>query len=403
MPKGRSDRYRWVILFAAFVAGMTGPIALFAMPPLLPALTAFLGISLSDAGFATMTSFGIGISVMAIPFAIFSPRLGWKYAGVTCLGTMVSGAIITAGFPSIQGIFIGRFIAGLGYGMAFTWPVSAFSVWFRKDEMGLATGIWSITLPLSGVLIFVLAPVMIASYSWFSVLWFAVLFAAASLVLWAVLAKEPADDGMRYGRYFFEEHEACLSHDCLKSAFLDPGVWLVAVAWFAVNYYMLGITSLAPAYFTTVLGFNLFEASVLAIVPVSMIIWASPLTGWMSDRFCTRRAFILASMAGGLLLCPVIFILGRSLLFWVLFFVVLGVVWGMMPAMVFASPREIVGPEHAGPASGILNLVVGLSALSAPLITESLVPVIGWQGALVSTALPSVAGVVGIIKAKNLG
>jgi MFS family permease len=99
----------------------------------------------------------------------------------------------------------------------------------------------------------------------------------------------------------------------------------------------------------------------------------------------------------------VIFILGRSLLFWVLFFVVLGVVWGMMPAMVFASPREIVGPEHAGPASGILNLVVGLSALSAPLITESLVPVIGWQGALVSTALPSVAGVVGIIKAKNLG
>ena len=100
MPKGRSDRYRWVILFAAFVAGMTGPIALFAMTPLLPALTVFLGISLSDAGFATMTSFGIGISVMAIPFAIFSPRLGWKYAGVACLGTMVSGAIIMAGFPS---------------------------------------------------------------------------------------------------------------------------------------------------------------------------------------------------------------------------------------------------------------------------------------------------------------
>jgi hypothetical protein len=74
----------------------------------------------------------------------------------------------------------------------------------------------------------------------------------------------------------------------------------------------------------------------------------------------------------------------------------------MSPATVFASPREIVGPEHAGPASGILNLMVGLAALSAPLITESLVPVIGWQCALVSTALPSVAGVIAMVNVRNL-
>jgi MFS family permease len=179
-------------------------------------------------------------------------------------------------------------------------------------------------------------------------------------------------------------------------------MWLVAVAWFAANYYLLGVTSLAPAYFTTILGFDLFTASVLAIVPVSMIIWASPVIGMLSDRFRTRRTFILASMAAGLLLCPAMFFLGPGLLPWALFFVVLGIVWGMTPAMAFASPREIVGPEHAGPASGILNLVVGLSALSAPLITENLVPVIGWQGALVSTALPSVAGVIAMVKAKRL-
>jgi len=398
-----SYRYRWAILFAAFVAGMAGPIALFVMPPLFSALTSLPGVSLSDAGFAAMTSFGIGISVMAIPFAILSPRLGWKSAGIACLGTIMLGAIITAGFPTIWGIFIGRFIAGLGYGMAFTWPVSALSVWFRKDEMGLATGIWSMTLPLSGLLIFVLAPVLIALSGWISVLWFSALFAAVSLVLWSVLARQPAaDDGMRYGGYFAEEREACLSHDCIRSAFLDPDMWLVAVAWFAANYYLLGVTSLAPAYFTTIFGFDLFTASVLAIVPVSMIIWASPVIGMLSDRFRTRRTFILASMAAGLLLCPAMFFLGPGLLPWALFFVVLGIVWGMTPAMAFASPREIVGPEHAGPASGILNLVVGLSALSAPLITENLVPVIGWQGALVSTALPSVAGVIAMVKAKRL-
>ena len=70
--------------------------------------------------------------------------------------------------------------------------------------------------------------------------------------------------------------------------------------------------------------------------------------------------------------------------------------------MVFASPREIVGPEHAGPASGVLNLMVGLAALSAPFVTGSLVPVIGWEAALASTALPSAAGVVGMLAVKRL-
>src|SRR5208337_1341372 len=113
-----SYRYRWAILFAAFVAGMAGPIALFAMPPLFPSLTAFLGVSLSGIGFAAMTSFGIGISVMAIPFAILSPRLGWKTAGIACLGTISMGALIATVFPTFWGIFLGRFIAGLGFGMA---------------------------------------------------------------------------------------------------------------------------------------------------------------------------------------------------------------------------------------------------------------------------------------------
>ena len=164
---------------------MAGPIALFAMPPLFPALTAFLGVSLSGIGFTAMTSFGIGISVMAIPFAILSPRLGWKTAGIACLGTISMAALITTVFPTFWGIFLGRFIAGLGFGMAFTWQVGALSVWFRKDEMGLATGIWATTLPVSGLLILVLAPVLITLYGWISVLWFSFLFAIASLALWA--------------------------------------------------------------------------------------------------------------------------------------------------------------------------------------------------------------------------
>jgi sugar phosphate permease len=45
------------------------------------------------------------------------------------------------------------------------------SAWFSREEMGLAMGIWSTTLPLSGLCIFVLGSLMIAAQGWTSVLW----------------------------------------------------------------------------------------------------------------------------------------------------------------------------------------------------------------------------------------
>jgi hypothetical protein len=40
--------------------------------------------------------------------------------------------------------------------------------------------------------------------------------------------------------------------------------------------------------------------------------------------------------------------------------------------------------------------------VESPLITESLVPVIGWEAALASTALPSAAGVAAMLAVKRL-
>ena len=94
-------------------------------------------------------------------------------------------------------------------------------------------------------------------------------------------------------------------------------------------------------------------------------------------------------MVLGPLLGPVILLLGVSLLSWSVFLAILGMIRGLAPSAVFASPRDIVGPEFAGPASGIRILMVGFASLLAPFITGSLVTYIGWQGALASTAIPS--------------
>ena len=118
VQKSSGYRYRWAILFAAFVAGMAGPIALFAMPPLFPALTVFLGIPLSDVGFATMTGFGIGISIMAIPFAILSPASAGNPQGSPAWGRSCSAPSSRQGSRHSGGSSPG----GSSRGWASGWP-----------------------------------------------------------------------------------------------------------------------------------------------------------------------------------------------------------------------------------------------------------------------------------------
>ena len=179
LEQREGHRYRWVILFSAFVASMAGPLVLFSAPPLFGVLTVVLHASLSEINAAAMTSFGLGMILMAIPFAII------------CTATISAGALITVLSTSVQVLAFGRFLGGIGLGMAFTWPTGAMSAWFSREEMGLAMGIWSTTLPHSGLCIFILGSLMIAAQGWTSVLWFTFLWAVGTLLIWIWLAKSP--------------------------------------------------------------------------------------------------------------------------------------------------------------------------------------------------------------------
>lgn len=371
--------YKWIILIIAFSTSMAIPIAMLEMPPLLPVLGKLWKIPLQTVSFYAMTTFGIGAAIASIPFAFISPRLSPKYAGVICLLIAVIGTLINLLVPSIYGLIIGRIIEGFALGLVYLYPISAFNMWFPSEEMGLVAGIWSIFLPLSGLLIFVLVPILISAYGLTSVYLFTFVWTLISLMIWVVFFKTPPQKLKSRSNIRSLTDPA----NSIKDVILNRNVWLLVFIFFAFNYSFFGLTTYVPTYFVTVGKFNLFTASTIGILPVAVIIVA-PLFGWISDKIKSRKKFLLLGAVGTFLLAFVMLWLPVTPVYWIVFFIFLGVFWAMTPPMIFAIPSEIVGPHLAGAVTGFLSFDTGIALVLSSIIIVPLINIIGWQWSLTS-------------------
>ena len=368
--------YRWLILIIAFSSSMAVPIAMLEMPPLLPVLVKLWKIPLHMLSFYAMTSYGLGAIIASIPFALVSPRLGPKYAGVICLSIAFIGTLINLLVPSIYGLFIGRIIGGFALGLVYLYPISALNIWFSPEEMGLVVGIWSIFLPVSGLLIFVVVPIIISSYGLISVYLFTFMWTLISLIIWTIFFKTPPQKSSF-------QPKIKSSSIGIKNVFLSRNVWLLVFIFFAFSYSFFGLTTYAPTYFVNIGKFKLFTASIIGIIPAAIIIVA-PLFGWLSDKIKSRKKFLFIGALGTFLLAFVILLLPVVPVYWIMIFIFLGIFWAMTPPMVFAIPSEIVNPSLVGAVTGLLSFDTGVALVLSTIIVVPLISIIGWQWSLTS-------------------
>ncbi|MGC8622092.1 MAG: MFS transporter [Caldisphaera sp.] len=387
--------YKWIILIITFSTSMAIPIAMLEMPPLLPVLDKLWSIPLQTVSFYAITAYGIGIVIASFPFAFLSPRLGPKYAGIMCLFIAVIGTIINLLVSTIYGLFIGRIIEGIAFGLVYLYPISAFSVWFSREEMGLVAGIWSIFLPVSALLTFVLVPILISFYGLTSVYLFTFGWTLISLILWVIFFKLPSQ------KFKFRSNTKSLtiSNSNIKNVILNRNVWLLVFIFFAFSYSFLGLTSYITTYFVTVGKFNLFNASTIGIIPVAVIIIA-PFFGWLSDKTKSRKNFLLGGAAGTFLLSFIMLGLPFTKLDWIVYFIFLGAFWAMTPPIVFSMPSEIVAPNLTGTVSGFLSFDTGLALVLSSIIIGPLINIIGWQWSLTSLFFLQGLSIIAIIALK---
>jgi len=347
--------FRWLILGLAWLTAIGGFVAQLSPPPLMPFLMREFGITHAESGLV-MTLFSLP-GLLVIVFGVLSDRFGAKQLGAVSLFSLILGSIIVAISPSFEWILLGRLLGGVGTQSITVVAPAIISQWFPPAELGTAMGIYGTGLPIAVVLAFDLLGRFGIAYGWRLPFYLEV---AIGIVVLGLFWRFVRDGPLLQKR----QNEIAHPATSLRKGLINHETWKIGVYFLLVMAGWTAFTTWAPTLLNESKGLDLAYATFLASVPMMMSLVCMPFIGWLSDRLRRRKLLILI---GSTLTTSVILVIPyASGLTLILSFVILGVAFALIPAIVFSLAGETLGPGSAGTSFGILITCVSVGQTVAP-------------------------------------
>ncbi len=348
----------WAVMGIVFMASIVVAINQFKVPPVMQVLLGELDIGMVAGGWL-MSVVSVAAVILAIPSAFLLTRWGPKVSGLVALGCVVLGSAIGAVATTFPILLVGRLIEGIALGLVAVVAPAVISMWFPPKERGLPMGIWAAWVPIGNVIIFNLAhPVMSAS-GWRSVWWLGALVGVVAFVAYALVVNVPPhlSGQVRSG----PESPAPFGR-----MILNPTSWLLAVAFAAFSFAILGYNTWAPTYLSSEFGMTDTAASFYASLMFMAAIPSNFLAGWVINRTQKGYHVLVISFA----ISSVLFFLGFRLPavgIVALFMIALGFASNFIPTAVFTLAPETMPTIHlAGLALAIVAIGSGAGGLVGP-------------------------------------
>jgi MFS family permease len=351
----------WLVMIAAYLAGVAVTINQAQVPPVMDILMAQLKIDTAIAGWL-MSTFAIAGVVLGIPAALILSKWGPRLAGLAALGFTIIGAVMGALATGPALLLISRAIEGIGLGLIIVVSPAVISMWFPAEERGLPMGIWASWVPVGAFIIYNLASPLVAWFGWQGLWWFGAGFAMVAFIVYALIVRAPEE----------------LSPPAAVSA--RPNVSFARILTSRSSLVLAGIfatycfastafSTWAPTFFGQRLGLNpqlaRFDASLasLAVIPSTI------LAGWVLDHTKRRELVFTLSLA-----------LVGVFMFWsfrlteasivVPYMLAYGLIAGFVPTATFTmAPETVPHPELMGIALGMVSIGQNLGTLlGAPVV-----------------------------------
>jgi MFS family permease len=182
--------YAWVILVVVFLASVAAPLNQAKIPPLMSVIMDAFQLTLGQAGWL-MSVFALTGLLLSLPAGIFLQKFGPKILGLVALGCLVLGSAMGALSHNPGLLLFSRVIEGSGMGLIAVIAPAVIAMWFPPEKQGIPMGIWATWVPVGTVMVYVLAPVMTATFGWQSVWWFGAIFTLVVLLIYALLMRLP--------------------------------------------------------------------------------------------------------------------------------------------------------------------------------------------------------------------
>jgi sugar phosphate permease len=351
-----SSRYRWVILFATWIAFVVTYTDRTAWSSVAVVAGRDLSLPIELLG-AFVTACYVGYVVSASGMGLLTDTIGARrtltYALLPCgVSTFAFGYAHSFG----SGIAL-QFLMGLTSAADYAAGMKMITSWFKKDR-GLAMGIFGTATSMAVLVGNATVPSISKTYGWpnafrllglVTVMW--------GLVCFAILRDSP-----------FKGKVSPITKSDVRGILTNKSLAIIALAGFAGFWATVGFTAWANALMTKEYGFSLVKAgAILAVFGIGAL-FAKPLLGWVRDLLGFRSGKILPVVC--LLLFAVLLIVfakcstERSF-YWIAPF--LGAAaFGYTP-LLYVLLAEASNAKSAGAAAGFVNTVWQLGSAISPL------------------------------------
>lgn len=323
---------------------------------------------------------------LQIPIGLMLDRFGPRRVLVlACLFSAAGSAF----FASAQGLlpaYVGRAMIGAGAAVTWVGALKLASLWFPPRRFALLTGL-TMAFGMAGA-VGGQAPLgaAVEAFGWRGTLYFAAVLAVAlGVLIWVVVRDRGNQPNVHARPQPGDEDARPRLLDGLKVVLRTPQTWWVSLFGAMMSAPMLAFAALwGVPYMMDIHGLS--KESAALGTSLMLVGWGigSPLVGWASDRFATRRVPMLVT-AVGTLACTLAWLYGGLPLPAVYALQFLTGVFSGGIVVFFAAVREHNLVTAAGAALGVANMLnMATGAVFQPLVGWLLD--LRWDGTLVDGA-----------------
>jgi predicted MFS family arabinose efflux permease len=223
--------------------------------------------------------------------------------------------------------------------------------WFEESELGSAMGVYGLNMPVGTIAAFNTVGFVSQKLGWRGSLLLTTVVNASALLCCVLLINEKRIISIQGTRGF-------------SSNLRRVHIWILGFIWCLFNMAQIGYSTWGKTIFMTY-GLTGGSSDLLASLLIAGSL-ATPLTGFISDRWAGhRRFFILIAAISMTLMFPLFPYVGVGALAYVA--LILGLLAAFLPPAVFALPEEILGAGNEGVGWGVLNTFQNLAIIVGPL------------------------------------
>ncbi len=343
-----SNKGKSMALIVAFLTRFSFIFSMQAIPPLLPLIIEEFSLSFTIASslmwFVALP--GVFISILG---GILTGKYGVKMFLIIGLSICIFSSLLCFFSPIFTIVQFCRFLLGVGGALAVVSASTLLFEWFEKGRLGMAMGVFGLSMPAGTVLAFNSLGIFALKYGWRGSILITAAINLAALILGLFLIKEKRDT--RFEKITLEP-------------FRNIDIWILGLFWAFFNMAGMGYSTWGKTIFTRFYGLPLEFSDILASL-LMLGVLIQPITGYFSDILGKRRFLMVISCA-----CMFLILLLFSQLqsaYFLALALMMGFGVSFIPPNTFALSGEILGVKKGALGFGVMNTFLNIGLILGPL------------------------------------